>query len=84
MQTLQTKSPQNRPVQKFMAGNIRVAVWENQTGEGKKFPMITIDRIYKDGEEWKKTASFRRSDLLRAAFALQKASEFLEIKHVHV
>jgi hypothetical protein len=68
------------PVKKIKVGAIEVAVWENQSKEGNKFYNTTMERSYKDGEEWKKTNSLRDSDLPKAVLALQKAYEFVAIK----
>ncbi|MBT4191911.1 MAG: hypothetical protein HOE11_01250 [Candidatus Diapherotrites archaeon] len=68
------------PVKKIKIGAIEVAVWENTSSEGKKFFNTTMERSYKDGEEWKKTNSLRDSDLPKAILALQKAFEFVAIK----
>jgi hypothetical protein len=67
------------PVKKIKAGGIDVAVWEND-GKNGKYYTTTLERSYKDGEEWKKTNSLRTSDLPKAILALQKAYEFGAIK----
>jgi hypothetical protein len=68
------------PVKKIKIGGIEAAVWENTSSEGNKFYNVTMERNYKDGEEWKKTSSLRENDLPKAILALQKAYEFIAIK----
>ena len=68
------------PVKKIKIGAIEVAVWENTSNEGKKFFNTTMERSYKDGEEWKKTNSLRDSDIPKTVLALQKAYEFIMLK----
>jgi hypothetical protein len=68
------------PVKKVKVGAVEVAVWENQSKEGNKFFTTSMERNYKDGEEWKKTSSLRENDLPKAILALQKAFEFTSIK----
>ena len=68
------------PVKKIKIGGIEIAVWENQSKEGNKFFTTTMERNYKDGEDWKKTNSLRVNDLPKAILALQKAFEFTSIK----
>ena len=68
------------PVKKIKIGGIEVAVWENTSKEGNKFFTTTMERNYKDGEDWKKTNSLRVNDLPKVILALQKAFEFTVIK----
>ena len=37
-------------------------IWENETPTGKRHN-VTIARLYKDDDEWKRTESFGRDDL---------------------
>lgn len=66
----------NRPVHVVRYGNIKAAVWLNQTSAG---PMhnVTISRTYKDGEDWKESGSFGADDLLPAAKALDGAHSWI-------
>jgi hypothetical protein len=70
----------NKPAKSVKVGAIEVAVWENSSKEGRKFFSTTIERNYKDGEEWKKTGSLRDNDLPKAILALQQAYEFVALK----
>ncbi len=65
------------PVKKFSVGGVQVAVWQNETKQGKSFTTVSIDRRYKDKEEWKSSNSFPVNDLPKAIFALQEAYKFL-------
>lgn len=51
-----------RPVHEVRVGRIRAAIWENETSTGKRHN-VTISRLYKEGDDWKDTASFGRDDL---------------------
>lgn len=57
-----TKSEATRPVQEIRMGRIRAAIWENETTNGARYN-VTISRLYKDGDQWKDSASFGRDDL---------------------
>jgi len=70
-----------KPVKSVKIGAIEVAVWENSSKEGNKFFTTTIERNYKNGEEWKKTGSFHNDDLPKAILALQEAYHFVAIKN---
>jgi hypothetical protein len=43
-------------------GRIRAAIWANETEIGVRHN-VTLSRLYKDGDEWKDSASFGRDDL---------------------
>lgn len=65
-------------------GAISATIWEN-TGKNTKggeysFNSVTVERGYKDGEEWKSSSSFRVNDLPKLILALQKAYEKIVIK----
>jgi hypothetical protein len=69
-----------KPVKSIKVGSIEVAVWENASKDGNKFYTTTMERNYKEGENWKKTNSLRQNDLPKAFLALQKAFEFQSMK----
>ncbi len=70
-----------KPVQKFTAGGLNVAVWENENKQGGKYNTISISRNYKDkNDEWKSTNSLRINDIPKAVLALNKAYEHLSLK----
>ncbi|MGE3311315.1 MAG: hypothetical protein AB7O66_15215 [Limisphaerales bacterium] len=52
-----------RPVEEIRIGAIRAAIWRNETESGVRHN-VTFERIYRDGQEWRSTASFGRDDLL--------------------
>jgi hypothetical protein len=51
-----------KPVHEIRFGAIKAAIWENQTENGVRYN-VTISRLYKDGDSWKRTESFGRDDL---------------------
>jgi hypothetical protein len=53
---------QQQPVHEVRLGAVKAAIWENETQSGTRFN-VTFCRLYKDGEEWKRTESFGRDDL---------------------
>jgi hypothetical protein len=58
----QNGSPAKAPVHEVRLGRIKAAVWENTTENGIRHN-VTISRLYKDGTQWKDSASFGRDDL---------------------
>ena len=54
----------NKPVHQIRLSAIRAAVWLNQSRKtGESWFTVTVSRSYRDGEDLKDTATFRRDDL---------------------
>lgn len=51
-----------KPVHELRLGRIKAAVWQNETPNGTRHN-VTFSRLYKDGDQWKDSASFGRDDL---------------------
>ena len=71
-----------KPVKKFAAGTIQVAIWKNilPIGGGNDNVMmsVTLERRYKDREgQWQSSGSLRLNDLPKAVLLLNKAYEHL-------
>ena len=48
----------NKPSYEKRLGNVRVAIWENTTEEGKNWHNVAITRRYKQNGDWKEAATF--------------------------
>ena len=66
----------NKPVHEIRMGAVKAAVWENQTEAGIRHN-VTIQRLYKDGDDWKTTESFGRDDLLLVAKVVDQAHSWI-------
>ena len=66
----------NAPVKVLRARGVKVSVFENRT-ENATFFKATVQRVYKDGEEFKTTNSLGRDDLPVARLLLQRAWEWI-------
>ena len=51
-----------KPAHEIRLGRVKATIWANETENGTRHN-VTVSRIYKDGEDWKQTASFGRDDL---------------------
>jgi len=76
-----------KPVEKFKAGQVSAALWENEitTGNGHKATVLkaTIQRRYKDKSgSWKSTTSFSRNEIPLAIYCLQQAFEAILEKQI--
>ncbi len=71
-----TNQQSTKPVQVFRARGVKVSVFENHAGDNVYFK-TTLQRIYREGEEWKTTTSLSRDDLPIARHLLQKAWDFI-------
>ena len=65
------------PVKKFRIGLVTANVWENEGTGNRKFHSVTLERSYKDDDEYKQTNSLMQSDLLNAAKVLKRAEEWI-------
>ena len=52
-----------KPVNEIRLGRIRAAIWANQTEQRDVWFNVTVTRLYKEGDQWKDTTTFRRDDL---------------------
>jgi hypothetical protein len=69
-------SPNNQPVHKIRHGAVSASVWRTDTDKGPVFN-VTFQRSYKDGDEWKNTASFGRNNLLVIGLMAARAFEWI-------
>ena len=69
-----------KPVHKIRAGQVSCALWENEiTVSGRKVKMLkaTVERRYKDGDEWKSSGSYGLNEIPRVIWCLQKAYDHI-------
>lgn len=73
-----------QPEKKFRAGGVTATVWKNKVKdkEGKEFDVhsISVERSYKDGEDWKTTNNMKLNDLPRVELVCRLAYEYIVIK----
>ncbi|MHC4534768.1 MAG: hypothetical protein ACYS6K_12520 [Planctomycetota bacterium] len=73
----------SKPEKRFRCGPISASIWvEGKTVEGKivKFHSVSIDKAYKDGDEWKHTSSFAVEDLPKVALLADEAYKHLRLR----
>jgi hypothetical protein len=70
------KKMASKPIHEIKLGRIRAAIWANDTQNGVRHN-VTVERLYKDGEEWKSTGSFGRDDLQLVSKALDQAHTWI-------
>ena len=66
----------NAPVHQVQLGTIRAAIWKNDTEAGVRYN-VTVERIYRDKDQWKSTSSFGRDDLLLLAKVVDQAHTWI-------
>jgi hypothetical protein len=71
-----SESNNNKPVQKIRHGAVSASIWRTETDKGAVFN-VTFQRSYKDGDEWKNTASFGRNNLLVISLMAARAFEWI-------
>ena len=73
----------NKPEKKFNCGSISASIWANTkvvAGETVKFYSVTINKAYKEGEEWKYTNSFNIEDLPKVALVATEAYKYVRLR----
>ncbi len=66
----------NKPADRVKVGGIEATIWDN----GNFGKTVTLQRSYKDKDDWKKTNSLRINDIPKAVLALEKAYEKIVMK----
>lgn len=65
-----------RPVDTLRLGSVVLAIWKNETSDGRAVFNVTTERIYTDDQgNWKSNSSFRRDDLLLLAKVCDKTHD---------
>jgi len=78
-----TEEIKKQPIRTFNSGVLTVSVWENtaqKDGETFTTHSVTIQRSFRDGNEWKQSTSLRNKDLPIVQIMLTKAFEFMNFK----
>lgn len=82
--TTQAKQPETatsqKPVKVIRVRGISASVFANHgksDGRDITFHKVSVQRSYKDGDDWKQTTSFGRDDLPIVNTVLQRAWEFI-------
>jgi hypothetical protein len=74
----------SEPIQKFRAGQLSCALWENEinvNGQTRTVLKASIARRYKDANgDWKSSTSFSRNEIPLAIYCLEQAFEAI-IQH---
>lgn len=73
----------SKPEKKFKCGSVSISIWaEGRTVEDRmvKFYSMSIDKAYKDGDEWKHTNSFAAEDLPKVALVANEAYRYLRLR----
>lgn len=76
----------NKPVKVFRLRGLSASVFANTAktnGRETVFHKVSLQRTYKDGDEWKTTTSFGRDDLPTAQLLMQRAWEFILDTEAH-
>ncbi len=69
-----------KPVMTFRLRGISASIFQNHGKSDSRdvtFHKVSVQRHYKDGDEWKNTTSFGRDDLPVVSLLLQRAWEYI-------
>jgi hypothetical protein len=65
-----------KPVFKHKVGVVNVSLFENRSDRGPWYS-LTLDRVYKRGDEFKRTSSFPEQELENVKLAVERACEYI-------
>ncbi|GEM_PF-5566109 len=71
-----TGASSNKPIRVFRLRGVKAAIFENHAAVNV-FYKVSLQKIYREGEEWKTTTSLGRDDLPIARLLLDRAWEFI-------
>lgn len=66
-----------KPIKEIPLGNIRAAIWANQSKDQRTWFSVTIARSYRSGEQSKDSTSFSRDELPVVALAATMAYSWI-------
>jgi hypothetical protein len=70
----------NEPTHEIKFRRIRATIWANETEDQEVWFNVTVSRLYKDGDKWKDTSSFRRDDLPIVSKAIDMAYTWILVR----
>lgn len=73
----------SKPEKRFKCGPVSASIWakaKTVEGEMVKFYSVSIDKAYKDGDEWKHGNSFAAEDLPKVALVTNEAYKYIHLQ----
>lgn len=73
----------SKPEKRFKCGPVSASIWakaKTVKGEMVKFYSVSIDKAYKDGDEWKHSNSFAAEDLPKVALVTNEAYKYIHLQ----
>jgi len=73
----------SKPEKKFRCGPITASIFAEArvvSDQMVKFYSVRIDKVYKDGDQWKHTTSFATEDLPKVALLATEVYKYLRLK----
>jgi hypothetical protein len=66
----------NQPVHEVRLGRVVAAIWITETENGIRHN-VTVSRLYRDGDQWKRSSSFGRDDLPLVCKTVDRAHDWI-------
>ena len=73
LKQMENAMPNNKPIHEIRLGTVRAAIWANENRTNDVSFAVTVSRLYKSGNDWKRSSSFHRDDLPVVAKIMEMA-----------
>jgi hypothetical protein len=72
-----TETSKRKPIHKIARSGIHLAIWKNDGPKGVWYS-VTLERVFKKGEQWGESNSFGEDDLLRLSKITDEADTWIQ------
>jgi len=67
-----------KPKHELRLGSVKAAIWENRSEKTGTWYSVTLSRLYKQGDSWKRSESFGASDLPLVSKVVELAMAWIQ------
>jgi hypothetical protein len=72
-----TNTEKRRPAHEIRLGGVKAAIWKNQSAKSGTWYSVTLARLYKQGDTWKRSDSFGPSELPLVSNVADMAAQWI-------
>jgi hypothetical protein len=65
------------PAQRFRVGSVTASIWKNDGQGGTTYYSVTLQKSFREGNEWRNTDTLNHADVVCAIKALERAEAWV-------